>query len=162
MNSLYACIRDGAVVEVKVVTDETPFVNEGYSHVFDVTGSEPAVTAGWTYADNQLIAPENAPEGVAEHAAELAKMEARFKFGNALADHMIKVLSVKNLELGKTSAQVNTMISAFLPIEMALRKCALPTALGGILYMKPTWAEYDAEFQMAVDDLQAFLASESA
>ena len=162
MECLYACIRDSAVVEIKVVTGDAPFVDEGYDHVFDVTNNDPPVVAGWSFADGQLLAPERAPDGVAAHSAELARMESRFKFGNALADRMIKILSVRNVELGKTSTQVNQMISAFVPIEMALRKCALPTALGGIVYMEPSWPDYATEFAVAKDALWGFIEEESA
>lgn len=160
MEQLYACIRASAVVEIKIVSEDQPFVNEGYDRVFDVTNMDPPVTAGWLYIDGQLVAPQDVESSIADDAADFVKMEARFKFGNQLCDHMIKILSIRNRSLGKTSAQVNTMISAFFPIEMALRKCALPTALGGIMQIKTIYAGYDAEFQYAITELQAFLANE--
>lgn len=89
-------------------------------------------------------------------------MDARFRFGNRLCDELIKMLSAKNILLGKTSAQVNAIISSMAPIEQALRKCALPTALYAIQMISPAYPEYAEEFTYAVDSLHAFIDNESA
>ena len=158
--SRIACVKDGVVIEVQVTTEETPLVSEGFDGVYDVTNCDPPITAGWVIVDNQFVAPEDADPEVAALAALVVKMDARFKFGNELCDQMIKVLSIKNLELGKTSQQVSAMITSFLPIEMALRKCALPTALGGIKQMRAGWSDYSNEFDIAIAALEGFLAGE--
>jgi hypothetical protein len=154
----YCCIKTGVVVEIQNIDEENPFIDNGYDAVFDVTDNVPEVTVGWTY-DNGNIAPDSiaVPNSF---ASELIRMANRFKFGNQLSDEFIMLMSVRNIELGKTSAQVNTVISTFLPIEMALRKCAIPTALGGINQIAPMFPEYAELFQYASDKITTFLAGE--
>lgn len=159
MDILYACIRNEVVVEIKVVNEENPFIDDGYDYVFDVTNNVPAVVAGWTYENGQLISNEQSSNP--NYAQDLVKMEKRFKFGNQLSDDFIKLISIRNLELGLTSQQVTTIITTFVPIEMALRKCAIPTALGEIMQMAPSFPQYSDLFNYAIEKIQIFLEEEA-
>jgi hypothetical protein len=159
MDRLYACIIDNVVSEIKKVSEEESMPDfSDYELVFDITGCERNIKAGWVLQNGQFADPGDLPNDI--EPVQMSKMDARFRFGNQLCDHMIKILSIKNLVLGKTSSQVSSMISAFLPVEMALRKCALPTALGAMRLMRPAYGEYSEEFQYAIDELENFLAGE--
>jgi hypothetical protein len=54
MDRIYVCIRGGVVVDLQHVTDETPFIDDGFSFVFDVTGADPMPEIGWKYDKNQI------------------------------------------------------------------------------------------------------------
>ena len=56
--------------------------------------------------------------------------------------------------------EVNQIITTFMPIEQAMRKCALPTALGGINQMRALFPEYDDIFAYVSSELSNYLDSE--
>jgi hypothetical protein len=70
------------------------------------------------------------------------------------------MISRRNKILGKTATEVNQIIATFMPIEQAMRKCALPTALGGISKMRSLFPEYEDIFDFVAAELSNYLNSE--
>jgi hypothetical protein len=160
MERLYAIVNNNKVTDVKNLSDEYFAIEIKHNQlIVDVSEMVTTPGIGWKLDGNQLIPGDEATE-YTDSMPEMLKMNNRFKFGNQLCDEMVKLLSIRNLELGKTSQQVSTMISTFLPIEMALRKCAIPTALGGIMMMAPAFPEYTDQFNYAIGKITTFLATE--
>lgn len=154
----YALINDNEVVKVEEMEDsEVAEAMRSYQLAIDITDQVPQPDVGWRFVGNKL---EPYDDNLTDEQKDLIRMERRFVFGNSLCDEAVKLLSVRNRALGKTSAQVNQIISTFAPIEMALRKCALPTAVGGIQAMAPSFPEYSQDFDYLLGKLSSFLANE--
>lgn len=156
----YALINNNVVLEVADLSD-TAFDNlmrtGAYSAGVDITDLVPQPTVSWLLEGNTLVpyGGDLTPEQQDRH-----RMRARRIFGNALCDDAIEMLSVRNRALGKTPQQVSSLISTFMPIEMALRKCALPTALGGLQQIAPSFPEYETEMNYVMEQLTAYITNE--
>lgn len=154
----YALIQNNEVVELKDLQDEeVAEALKTFQLAIDITDQLPQPEVGWKFVGNKL---EPFDDNLSDEERDLIRMDRRFRFGNALCDEAVKILSVRNRALDKSSAQVNQIISTFTPIEMALRKCALPTAAGGIQAMAPSFPEYSQDFDYLLGKLNSFLANE--
>lgn len=154
----YALINDNEVVELKEMEDaEVAEAMRSYQLAIDITDHIPQPDVGWVFVGNKL---KPYGDNLTDEQKDMIRMERRFVFGNTLCDEAVRLLSVRNRALGKTSAQVNQIIGTFAPIEMALRKCALPTAAGGIQAIAPSFPEYAQDFDYLLGKLNSFLANE--
>ncbi len=154
----YALLRENFVVSIESL-DEIQYREKckEYQLIIDVEDLAVQPDIGWVL-DGNSAKPYSS--SMSESEKEDKKMRARFRIGNAICDEAVIKISARNRALAKTSAEVSAIITNFMPIEMALRKCALPTALGGIIQMKPAYTEYEDIFNEIINKINAYLASE--
>lgn len=156
----YALLRDNVVVDIKnLESSDLEQVIPTCQQIIDVEDATIPPQVGWVLDGNCLKAGQTPSP-----SARLALiMDMRFKFGNKLADEMVKKMSIRNLALiaaGQT-LNINTVIVTFSGIESAMRKCAIPTAKSGILAMSSSYPEYTEEFTYAISEIDNYLAIEA-
>lgn len=154
----YALLKENFVVSIENL-DEAQYreKSKDYQLIIDIEEASIQPDIGWVLDGNSL---KPYSSSMSEAEKEDKKMRARFRIGNAICDEAVIEISARNRALSKTSAEVSAIITNFMPIEMALRKCALPTALGGIMQMKPAYMEYEDIFNEIISKLNTYLASE--
>jgi hypothetical protein len=155
----YALIKNNVVVSVETMEEET-YREKAKEHQLIVDIEDLAVEpqVGWVLEGNRLI---HFSQDLSPEQLEDLRMRARFKVGNKVCDEAVIMISGRNRMLAKTSAEVNQIITTFMPIEQAMRKCALPTALGGINQMRAGFPEYDDIFAYVAGELSNYLGSET-
>ena len=153
-----ALIKNGKVDSVKELTEEEYFKEaKSYELIIDITEIFPEPSVGWELQGNRLVF------SVDEDKKTDLILDMRFKFGNRLADDMVKKMSKVNLKLiaqGQT-LNINTVVSNFVGVEAALRKCAIPTAKSAITSLLAAYPEYTEEFNHALSEINNYLASEA-
>lgn len=154
----YAVVNNNVVVSVELL-DESQYREKAKASqlVIDIHDLAVEPQVGWVLDGNEL---KVALQDVSAEQLEDIRMRARFKVGNRVCDEAVIMISGRNKTLGKNSAQVNQIISTFMPIEQAMRKCALPTALGGINLMRAGFPEYEDIFEYVASELSNYLNSE--
>jgi hypothetical protein len=151
----YAIVKDGVVFEVLESLDISKAKT---ALIIDITDMAPEPNVGWVLIGNSLQKKQ-----ISESEKTDIILDMRFKFGNKLADEMIKKMSKTNLSLiasGQT-LNINTVISNFSSIESALRKCAVPTARNAIASLMVAYPEYTNDFSYALGEIDSYLAKES-
>jgi len=156
----YALLEDNIVIKIDDLDDEA-YQREihKYSSIIDVEDLLPQPSVGWKLVGNKIVPSET----LSNDAKLKIKMDMRFKFGNNLADIMVKKMSIRNVELialGQVM-NINTVIANFSGIEQALRKCAIPTAKSGIQSLSSVYTEYSNEFSYALTEINNYLNIES-
>jgi hypothetical protein len=154
----YALIKDNVVVSVETFGEDTYQEKaKEYQLIVDIEDMAVEPQVGWVLEGNQL---KPFSENLSPEQREDIRMRARFKVGNRVCDEAVVMISRRNKILGKTATEVNQIITTFMPIEQAMRKCALPTALGGINKMRALYPEYEDIFDYVVAELSNYLNSE--
>lgn len=154
----YALVKDNVVVSVETL-DESQYRDRArdYQLIIDIEDMVFEPQVGWILEGNQL---KNFSIDLSNEQLEDMRMRARFKIGNKICNEAVIMISGRNRTLGKNSTEVNQIITIFTPIEMAMRKCALPTALGGISQMRSGFPEYHDIFDYVIAELSNYLNSE--
>jgi len=155
----YALIKDNVVVSIETL-EENSLQDKAWEYQLIVDIQDMAVEpqVGWILEGNQLV-PSS--QSLSPEQLEDMRMRARFKVGNKICDEAVVMISRKNKILGKTAVEINQIITTFMPIEQALRKCALPTALNGINQIRSTYPEYGEIFDYVAAELSNYLNSEA-
>lgn len=159
--SLHACIKDGKVSQlIEISSEEQVYeLSVNYSTVVDVSEMSPQPQIGWVIDGINI----NPPAPLSTDLKMKTIMDMRFKFGNDLADAMVKKMSIRNIALinsGQT-LNINTVIQTFSTIENAIRKCAIPTAKSALTSILPLYPEYNEEFTYALNEINNYLLSET-
>lgn len=154
----YAIVNNNIVSSIELL-DNLQYIEKSKVSqlVIDIHDLAVEPQIGWVLVGNELkVAPHNAS---AEQLEDI-RMRARFKVGNRVCDEAVILISCRNKALGKNSTEVNQIINTFMPIEQAMRKCAIPTALGGINLMRSGYPEYEDIFEYIASELSNYLNSE--
>lgn len=154
----YALVKNDVVISVEMLTEDAYRQKSMECQVIvDISELVIEPEIGWVLEGNALR-PHSS--NISLEKIEDTKMRNRFKVGNKVCDEAIVLISGRNRMLEKNSTQVNQIITTFTPIELAMRKCALPTALLGIAQMRSLFPEYLDIFDYVSSELTNYLNSE--
>lgn len=151
----YALINNNLVVEIKDLSEEQYILlSSQYNLIVDINDMSPQPSVGWILSGNVLISPSGSLSQ--EQQLELIVGQYR-KFGEELSKQLNDKVGARNLILGKTEAQISSLVNSLISVGILLEKGGLKTARAAMQQMKPSFSEYSDIFDYGIDAITAYV-----
>lgn len=150
----YAVVNNNVVTQIDI-TDETGYISLSKQHqlVIDIENMSPQPSIGWILNGNTLQSSSGSL--TQEQQLELVVGQYR-QFGEELSKQLNDKVGARNLMLGKTEAQISSLVNSLISIGILLEKGGLKTAKAAMQQVKPGFPEYSDIFDYGIDAITSY------
>lgn len=153
----YAIVDNNVVIQIKEM-DESEYMTLSRQHqlIIDITDMLPQPSLSWLLVGNALQAPSGSL--TQEQQLEIIVGQYR-KYGEELSKVLNDKVGARNLMLGKTEAQISSLVTTLISIGTLLEKGALKTARTVMQQVNPGFSEYSDIFDYGIDAITSYVGA---